>query len=45
MTRNVQRSHNSFKRVLEMELAIIIAVFVGWFVLNRWLLPKMGVST
>jgi hypothetical protein len=33
------------KKDIIMELALIIAVVVGWFILNRWLLPKMGVST
>jgi hypothetical protein len=33
------------KKDIGMELALIIAVVVGWFILNRWLLPKMGVST
>jgi len=33
------------KKDMSMELALIIAVVVGWFILNRWLLPKMGVST
>jgi hypothetical protein len=33
------------KKDISMELALIIAVVVGWFILNRWLLPKMGVST
>jgi hypothetical protein len=34
-----------WKKDISMELALIIAVVVGWFILNRWLLPKMGVST
>ena len=27
------------------ELAFIAGVVVVWFVLNRWVLPKCGVST
>ena len=27
------------------ELGILILVVVAWFVLNRYILPKMGVST
>lgn len=27
------------------DLWIPIAFFVGWFVLNAWLLPKLGVNT
>jgi hypothetical protein len=27
------------------DLLIPIAVFVGWFVLNAWVLPKFGVQT
>lgn len=26
-------------------LALLIAIFVVWFVLNRWVLPSCGVST
>ncbi len=27
------------------DLLVIVAVLVAWFVLNRWVLPWMGVST
>jgi hypothetical protein len=27
------------------DLLVLIAVLAGWIVLNRWLLPRMGVST
>jgi hypothetical protein len=30
---------------LTVELLGILGVFAVWFILNRWLLPKMGVST
>jgi hypothetical protein len=23
----------------------ILAIYAGWFALNRWLLPRMGVQT
>ena len=26
-------------------LAVLAAFVAGWFVLNRWVLPSMGVST
>jgi hypothetical protein len=26
-------------------IVIILAVIVGWVVLNRWVLPKLGVHT
>lgn len=28
-----------------MELLILLAFIVGWFVLQMWVLPKMGVRT
>jgi len=28
-----------------MEVWIIIAVLAGWFILNRWVFPRYGVST
>jgi hypothetical protein len=24
---------------------IVIGVLIGWFVLNRWVLPRFGIST
>jgi hypothetical protein len=27
------------------EIVLMIAVFAGWFVLNRFVLPRAGVST
>jgi len=27
------------------DLVIVAGVFLVWFVLNRWVLPSMGVST
>ena len=27
------------------EVLILLAFVAGWFVLNRWLLPKLGVGT
>jgi hypothetical protein len=27
------------------DLLIFLGVIVGWVVLNRWILPRMGVST
>ena len=24
---------------------IVIAVLIGWFALNRWVLPRFGIST
>lgn len=27
------------------EFLILIAILVGWIVLNAWVLPKFGVST
>lgn len=29
----------------KMELLIVLAFVVGWFVLQIWVLPKMGVRT
>lgn len=26
-------------------LVLVIALVVCWFALNRWILPKMGIST
>ena len=35
-----------FEETMKMkELILISAVIVAWFVLNRWALPSMGVST
>lgn len=28
-----------------METLVIVAALVGWFVLMRWVLPRMGVPT
>jgi hypothetical protein len=27
------------------DVLLVIGVFVAWFVLNAWVLPKFGVST
>lgn len=27
------------------EILIVLAVLVGWILLNAWILPKFGVST
>ncbi len=27
------------------DVTTIIAVLAGWFILQRWILPRMGVST
>jgi len=27
------------------EFGLILAILVAWFVLNRWVLPRFGVST
>jgi hypothetical protein len=27
------------------DLFLIMAIFIGWIVLNAWILPKFGVST
>lgn len=27
------------------ELLLLAGIFLGWFVLNRWILPRMGVQT
>lgn len=26
-------------------LLLVVAIFVTWFVMNRWVLPAMGVGT
>jgi len=28
-----------------MEIAVVIGLLVGWFVLQLWVLPKMGIAT
>lgn len=28
-----------------MDFFILVGVFAVWFILNRWILPKLGVST
>jgi hypothetical protein len=27
------------------EILLMLAILAGWFVLNKWVLPKFGVST
>jgi hypothetical protein len=27
------------------QVGIVVAVLVGWLVLNRWVLPRLGVQT
>jgi hypothetical protein len=27
------------------EVFLMLAILAGWFVLNKWVLPKFGVST
>ncbi len=27
------------------EILLVAAIVVGWFVLNRWVLPAMGIGT
>jgi hypothetical protein len=27
------------------EILILIAIVAGWIILNRWILPRMGVAT
>lgn len=29
----------------KMELALVLGLFVGWFALQAWILPRFGVST
>jgi len=31
--------------VVSQDTWILLAVFVGWFVLQRWVLPRLGVRT
>jgi len=26
-------------------LLLLVVVFAGWIVLNRWILPKLGINT
>jgi hypothetical protein len=28
-----------------MEIAVVVGLLVGWFVLQLWVLPKMGIAT
>jgi hypothetical protein len=28
-----------------MEIAILAAILVGWFVVNKWVLPRAGIGT
>jgi hypothetical protein len=30
---------------MDWSVYVIVGVVAGWFVLNRWVLPKMGIST
>lgn len=30
---------------MDSNVLILLAVFVGWIVLNRWVLPKLGIQT
>ena len=27
------------------DLLILLGIFAAWFILNRWVLPRMGVQT
>jgi hypothetical protein len=27
------------------QVGIVVAVLVGWLVLNRWVLPRLGIQT
>ncbi len=27
------------------EILILLAIVAGWFVLNRWILPRLGMQT
>lgn len=27
------------------DLLLLAGIFLGWFILNRWILPRMGVQT
>jgi hypothetical protein len=27
------------------QVEIVVAVLVGWLVLNRWILPRLGIQT
>lgn len=27
------------------DLLILLGIFAAWFIVNRWILPKMGVQT
>ncbi len=27
------------------ELLILLGIFAGWYILNRWILPRFGVQT
>jgi len=27
------------------DILLLLAIFVGWYILNAWVLPKFGVST
>ncbi len=28
-----------------MDILLLLLIFVGWFALQRWILPRMGVQT
>lgn len=30
---------------MTMDILLLIGIVVAWYVLNRWVLPKMGVQT
>ena len=36
---------NSKDRNMDWSFYLIVGVVAGWFVLNRWVLPKMGIPT
>lgn len=31
--------------IVSWEILAVVVVVAGWIVLNRWILPKMGIST
>ena len=33
------------KKGAPMDWLLFIGIFAAWFILNRWILPKMGVQT
>lgn len=41
---NLNTKHHTWRKQI-MEPLILLAFVVGWFVLQIWILPKMGVRT